>query len=115
MFKLSYCLSVLAVGWYLLHLNRGQMQALTFLMLVLAGQANVYVLRERERLEIAPSWVMLIAPSADVAIVTSVAAGGVLMTPLTPAIIGMLFMTTVAFALVLDSIKIMVRTRLRID
>ena len=112
-FKLSYCLSVLAVGWYLLHLNRGQMQALTFLMLVLAGQANVYVLREREHFwKSHPAWVMLIAPSADVAIVTSVAAGGVLMTPLTPAIIGMLFMTTVAFA---NSIKIMVRTRLRID
>ncbi|HME22565.1 MAG TPA: HAD-IC family P-type ATPase [Acetobacteraceae bacterium] len=115
-FKLSYCLSVLAIGWFFLRLNPGQMQTLTFLMLVLAGQANVYVLRERDHFwRSHPAWVMLFASSADVAIVTSLAAGGVLMAPLMPAIIGMLFMTTIVFALILDAIKIIVRTRLRID
>jgi H+-transporting ATPase len=116
LFKLSYCLSVLAIGWFLLHLNPGQMQTLTFLMLVLAGQANIYVLRERDHFwRSHPAWVMLFASFADVAIITSLAAGGVLMAPLMPAIIGMLFMMTIVFALMLDAIKIIVRARLRID
>ena len=116
LFKLSYCLSVLAIGWFLLHLNPGQMQTLTFLMLVLAGQANIYVLRERDHFwRSHPAWVMLFASFADVAIITSLAASGVLMAPLMPAIIGMLFMMTIVFALTLDAIKIIVRARLRID
>src|SRR5581483_1259952 len=46
-FKLTYCIGVLTIGWFLLRLNVGQMRTLTFLTLVLAGQANMYVLRER--------------------------------------------------------------------
>jgi H+-transporting ATPase len=114
-FKLCYCLSLLAIGWYLLRLNPAQMRTLTFLMLVLAGQANVYVLRERDHFwRSHPARVMLIASCSDAAVITSLAIGGVLMAPLTPAIIGMLFTTTIMYALVLDAIKIMVRSRMQI-
>jgi H+-transporting ATPase len=116
LFKLSYCLGVLAVGWFLLSLNSREMQTLTFLMLVLAGQANTYVLRERGHFwRSHPAWVMMFASAADVAVVTSLAAGGVLMTALPPVIVGMLFTTTVCFALALDTVKIAVFARLRID
>jgi H+-transporting ATPase len=46
-FKLLYCVGLLAAGWFVLQLNPSEMHTLTFLMLVLAGQANVCVLRER--------------------------------------------------------------------
>jgi H+-transporting ATPase len=58
---------------------------------------------------------MMFASAADVAIVTSLAAGGVLMTPLPPATVGILFATTLCFALTLDAVKIAVFARLRID
>jgi len=76
------------------------MRTLTFLMLVPAGQANVYVLRERRRFwQTNPAPVMLLASSVDVMIVSYLAAKGWLMTPLPLAIIGGLFMTTIGYAL----------------
>ena len=116
LFKLSYCMGVLAAGWFLLRLTPGEMRTLTFLMLVLAGQANIYVLRERGHFwRSHPAWVMVIASSADVAIVTSLAVGGVLMAPLAPAVVVMLFAATLFFALALDTVKIGVLARVRID
>jgi H+-transporting ATPase len=85
-------------------------------MLVLAGQANVYVLRERGPLwSSRPARVMLLASAADVSIVTTLAVGGILMSPLPLPIIGMLFLATLAFALVMDIIKRSVLSRLPID
>ena len=116
LFKLSYCVAVLAAGWFFLRLNPGEMQTLTFLMLVLAGQANTYVLRERGHFwRSHPAWIMILASTGDATIVTSLAVGGVLMTPFPLAIVGALYMTTLCFALVLDSVKIAVLARLRID
>jgi len=47
MFKLCFYVGVLGIGWFLLHLNPGQMRTLTLVLLVFAGQATVYVLREQ--------------------------------------------------------------------
>jgi len=58
---------------------------------------------------------MLFASSADVAVVASLAIGGILMAPLPPAIIGLLFVATLAFAFALDFVKMTVFSRLRID
>jgi H+-transporting ATPase len=115
-FKLGYCVGVLAAGWFEFGLGPGEMQTLTFTTLVFAGQANVYVLRER-----GPFWssrpapVMLLASAADLAVVTSLAMGGVLMTPLPPAFFGMLLVATLVFAFALDAIKRIVFARLAID
>ena len=85
-------------------------------MLVLAGQANVYVLRERGHFwRSHPAPVMLIASSIDVAIVSYLAVGGVLMTPLPSAVVGALFATTLAFALGLELVKIVVFAHARSD
>ena len=54
-FRLLYLVAVLGVGWYGLRLSPGEMQTLTYAMLVFAGQGNVYVLREHgPSLELAP-------------------------------------------------------------
>ena len=47
LFKLSFCIGVLAAGWFWLGLGFDQMRTLTFVMLVFAGQANTFVLRTK--------------------------------------------------------------------
>jgi len=116
LFKLAYCLGVLAAAWYLLRLSPDQMQTLTFIMLVFAGQANVFVLRERGRLwNSRPAPVMLLASAADVTIVGCLAASGVLMSPLSPSVITGLLLITCVFALSMDSVKLATFARFQID
>jgi H+-transporting ATPase len=116
LFKLAYCVGILALAWYRWHLDYRHMQTFTFLLLVYAGQANVYVLRARDHFwRSRPAGIMLFASAADVAIVSCLALGGVLMSPLSPGTAGVLLVATLLFALVLDAIKVTVRTRLRID
>jgi H+-transporting ATPase len=94
-FKLTYYVGVLAIGWFIGGLDPGQMRTLTLLMLVFAGQATVYVLREHGHFwSSRPATIMLLASSADVAIVASFGIGGVLMTPLPPTTVGILLITT---------------------
>jgi H+-transporting ATPase len=92
------------------------MQTLTFTMLVFAGQGNVYVLRERGRLwHSRPAPVMLLASCCDLVLVTVFAAGGILMSPLPIWILASLVVTTVVFSLAMDTIKLAVFARIRID
>ncbi|HME86153.1 MAG TPA: HAD-IC family P-type ATPase [Roseiarcus sp.] len=116
LFRLFYLVAILGAGWYFLRLSPGEMQTLTFTMLVFAGQGNLYVLRERGRLwRSRPAPVMLLASLWDLIVVASLAAGGVLMSPLPIRVIGLLVMTTLAFTLAMDSLKLAVFARLRID
>ena len=115
-FRLLYLLAILSFCWFELGLTPQQMQTLTFVMLGFVGQGNVYVLRERGRLW--RSWlapIMAFALLCDVTLMGSFAAFGILMTPLPLWIIGTLVGTTLAFMLVLDSIKLAVFARARID
>ena len=115
-FRLLYLVAVLGVGWYGLRLSPGEMQTLTYAMLAFAGQGNVYVLREHGRLwSSRPAPIMLVASLCDVLLVSSLAAGGVLMSPLPITVIAVLAATTIIFTLAMDSIKIAVYAHLRID
>jgi H+-transporting ATPase len=115
-FRLLYLVAVLGVGWYGMHLNSGEMQTLTYVMLVFAGQGNVYVLRTHLRIwRSRPAPIMLLASLCDVLLVASLAAGGVLMSPLSITVIGLLAATTIVFTVAMDSIKLAVFARLRID
>jgi H+-transporting ATPase len=116
LFRLFYLVTILGLGWYWLRLSPEQMQTLTFTMLVFAGQGNVYVLRERGRLwRSRPASVMLLASGCDLIMVAAFAAGGILMSSLPVWIIASLVATTVAFSLAMDSIKLAVFARIRID
>ncbi len=115
-FRLLYLLAILSLCWISFGLSPEQMQTLTFVMLGFAGQGNVYVLRERGRLwRSRPAPIMIFASLCDVTVMGCLAAFGILMTPLPLWIIGMLIATTLAFTLVMDSIKLAVFARLRID
>jgi H+-transporting ATPase len=114
--KLVYGVGILAIGWFVLGLNPNEMRTLTFLMLVLAGAATMYALRERGHFwGSRPAWIMLVASIGNAVFVTTLAAGGLLMTPLSwPVVVG-LYATTIAFAFLFDQIKIEVRAWLPID
>ncbi len=115
-FRLVYLLVILSLCWFTIDLNPQQMQTLTFVMLGFAGQGNLYVLRERGRFwRSRPAPVMALASLCDVTLMGCFAAFGILMTPLPLWIIGMLVGTSVVFTLAMDSIKIAVFARLRID
>lgn len=115
-FRLLYLLLILAFGWYGLRLIPDQMQTLTFVMLGFAGQGNVYVLRERGRLwRSRPAPIMIGASCCDLMLMGCLAAFGIFMAPLPLWIIAMLAGTTVIFTLAMDTIKLGVLARLRID
>jgi H+-transporting ATPase len=64
----------------ILHLVTGQLQTLMFIMLVFTGQANVYLVRERQHFwKSTPSRWMLLGTLADVLIVSLMATQGILM------------------------------------
>jgi len=115
-FRLLYLLAILSLCWFTLRLSSPQMQTLTFVMLGFAGQGNVYVLRERGRLwRSRPAPIMALASLADVTLMGCFAAFGIAMAPLPLWIIGILVGTTLVFTLAMDSIKVAVFARLRID
>ena len=102
-FKFLFCTSVLAAGWFLLGLTVGQMQTLTFVMLVFAGQAVVYVLRERGPMwRSRPVMPMILFSLVDITIVSTLAIGGILMPSLPATVIIVLSIAIAAFALALD-------------
>ena len=115
-FKFLFCIGVLAAGWFWLGLNVGQMQTLTFIMLVFAGQAVVYVVRERGRMwGSRPVLPMMLFSLADIAIVSTFAITGTLMRPLPISVVIMLLVATAGSALALDQVKVMVFVRRPID
>ena len=115
-FKLTYCIAVLAAGWFWLGLGADRMRTLTLIMLVFAGQANTYVLRTKGPFwRSRPASVMLLASLANVVFIPALALGGVLMSPLSPRILGMLALATVGFALMMDLLKRLVFSWLDVD
>ncbi|HTT75994.1 MAG TPA: HAD-IC family P-type ATPase [Candidatus Binataceae bacterium] len=115
-FKFMFCIGILAAGWFWLGLSVGQMQTLTFIMLVFAGQAVVYVVRERDRMwGSCPVLPMMLFSLADIAIVSALALSGTLMRPLPLRVVISLLVATTAFAFALDQVKVMVLARRPID
>ena len=97
-------------------MSPSEMQTLTFTMLVFAGQGNVYVLRTHGRLwRSRPAPIMPLASCTDLLVVASFAAGGLLMSALPIRVIALLVATTLVFTLAMDSIKLAVFARVRID
>jgi len=104
---LAFCTAVLAVGAYRLSLPVDSLQTLALVTLVFNGQAVFYVVRERRRIwSSKPSIVMALASAADCLIIPSLAATGFLMKALPLQVIGGVFIAAVAFAFVLDAIKV---------
>jgi H+-transporting ATPase len=82
------------------------MQTLTFLMLALAGQASIYVPRERRHFwRSLPAPNMLAASGIDAAVVTYLALGGILTAGLPAMQIAALWLRMLGFTFGFDTIK----------
>jgi H+-transporting ATPase len=110
---LAFCVFVLAIGKFRLSLGVETLQTLTLVTLVFNGQAVFYVVRERRRMwSSMPSPIVIIASIADVLIIPTLAAQGIMMAPLPVPMIFALFASACILALVLDLAKVMIFRRL---
>jgi H+-transporting ATPase len=107
MCKLSFSISLLAYGKLGLELDAGKLQTVAFATLVFGNQAVLYVLRERGRLwSSRPGTWVLASSAADIALVSALALSGTLMAPLPWQLLAGVLIAAVAFALILDQIKL---------
>jgi len=94
------------------HLSWPQTQTLIFLMLVFSGQATVYVVRERDRFwRSRPVGWLLAATVFDVAVISTLAVTGVLMTSIAIGYVAATAAIAAVFMLVMDPVKIAVLRR----
>ena len=115
-FKLLYLLGVLSIAVFRIGLSTGQIQTLTFIMLVFAGQGVMYVVRERGRLwDSCPSRLMIIFSTTDIVFVSALAIFGIFIQPLPASIVLTVLAATVVFVLALDQVKVMLYRYFPID
>jgi H+-transporting ATPase len=113
-FDLAFCAAALAVGKYVLHLDLKSLRTLTLVTIAYNGQAVFYVARERRRLwSSRPSLTIVLSSIADLSIVTGLSVNGFLMAPLSPLIVGGIFLAAVLLALVMDQVKLWLFARLK--
>ncbi len=97
------------VLWLMLgvfHQSLAEIQTLVFLMLVYSGQTTVYVVRERGRFwSSLPGTTLLVASLCDLIVVSGLATLGLLMTPVSPLLIGLIAALAFVFMLLLDQVK----------
>ena len=112
---LAFCTGVLAVGRYEMKLGTEALRTLAFVVLVFGSQATLYAIRQRRRLWGSPPSLWLAASSvADIAIASTLAVGGIAMTPLPALVVAGTLAAAAAFAFVLDLVKVPVFSRLGI-
>jgi H+-transporting ATPase len=99
--------SVFFVGRDVLGLKLAELQTLVFVMLVATGQGNVYLVRERGPFwRSRPSRWLILSSVIDLLVVTGMATAGVLMTPVSLALIVPLLLLVAAYLLILDQLKV---------
>jgi H+-transporting ATPase len=114
--QLLFCLSMLAVGQYVLRLGVDATQTLAFLIIVFGNQATTYNNRERRHLwSSRPSAWVLVCSAADITIAASLAVFGIAMKALDLEIVLTLLLAAALFCIALDFIKVPTFKSLRIE
>jgi H+-transporting ATPase len=114
--ELVFCVGVLAIGHFRLGLDIAKLQTLAFVALVCGNQATMYTLRARGRVWSPPfpsRWLVL-SSVTDLLIAVTLAGCGWLMTPLSLWIWSSVLAGAIAFAFLLDFVKVSVFSRLKI-
>jgi H+-transporting ATPase len=112
---LAFCTGVLAVGKFELKLGTGALRTLAFAALVFGSQATIYAIRQRRHLRGSrPSLWLAGSSVADIAIASTLAIGGIAMTPLPVLAVAGMLAAAAVFAFVLDAVKVPVFARLKI-
>jgi H+-transporting ATPase len=113
--ELVFCTGVLAFGKFHLGLGIGALRTLAFLALVFGNQATTYANRTRQSLwSVRPSALLLASSALDLLIASVLAHRGIAMAPVPFGIMGEALLGAVAFALLVDGIKVPVFKRLRL-
>jgi H+-transporting ATPase len=113
---LAFSTAILAVGKFQLHLGIAALQTLSLVGIVFGSQATTYVIRGRQHLwGLRPSLWLVLCSVADVLIISTLATFGIAMAPLPVAVVACEFAAAIAFAAILDVVKIPVFARLRIS
>ncbi len=110
---LFFSFGVYAIGRTVFRLPLDGLQTLVFVMLVLTGQANIYLVRKRDQFwRSIPGRPLLIRSLIDLLLVFVFASQGILMAPIDPVLLLGLLIVTALYAVGLNVSKIQVFRRL---
>lgn len=113
---LAFCVAVLAVGKFELHLGIAALQTLSVVAIVYGCQATIYAIRERRHLWGLRPTIWLVSSSvADILIISTLATRGIAMAPLPLYVLACEFAAAIVFGLILDAVKIPVFARLKLS
>jgi H+-transporting ATPase len=113
--ELVFCAAILVFGAYRLRFDIDTLRTLAFVVIVFGNQATTYTNRERRWLwSSRPSFWLVVSSVVDVLIASTLAIGGIAMTPLPPAVVAGTLAAAIVFAFVLDVMKVPVLARLKI-
>jgi H+-transporting ATPase len=114
-FDLLFCITCFSTGRFLLNLDIGALQTLTVVTLVFSGQAVFYVARERQHLwSSRPGKWLVVSSALDLTLISLLAVNGILMKPLSIAVVASLFAAAIIFSFLLDSVKVVLFRRFKI-
>jgi len=106
---LGFSFGTFYVGRDLLHLKLAGLQTLVFVMLVLTGQATVYLVRERRHFwSSRPSRWLIASTLADIVAITLLATLGILMAKISLALVAGTIGAVLLYMLCVDQLKIWV-------
>jgi H+-transporting ATPase len=113
--ELVFCTAVLAIGKFHMGLGMEALRTLAFLVIVFGNQATTYTNRTRQHLwATRPSFWLVLSSVADLLIASTLANRGIAMAPLPLLLMGGTLVGAVAFAFVVDIVKVPVFHRLGI-
>ena len=113
--ELAFCTSVLVFGVCWMGFGIDALRTLAFIAIVFGNQATTYNNRERRRLwSSRPSNWLIASSAADISIAGILAMAGIAMTPLPAEVVAGALAGAVAFALLMDFVKVPVFHRLGI-
>ena len=115
LFVLIFTVGVVATGKYILGFPIAELRTLAFVALVFAGQATVYVVRERRHMwHSRPGKWLVLSSLLDLGIAAALAITGTLMAPLNALTVAAVLAGAVVFSLVLDIVKYVAFRNLKI-
>jgi H+-transporting ATPase len=113
--ELIFCTSILAFGVYRLGFDIGALRTLAFVLIVFGNQATTYTNRERQHMwSSRPSFWVVVSSVGDLMIASTLAVGGIAMTPLPALLVAGTLAAAAVFAVVLDLVKVPVFAHLGI-
>ena len=106
MFGLTFAVGVVAAGKYALGFDIAELRTLAFITLVFAGQATIYVVRERRHMwHSRPGTWLVLSSLLDLGIAGALAITGTLMAPVSALTVAAVLAAAMVFSVLLDAVK----------